>query len=124
MHLKKRTFECEKCGQCCKLIIKLTEKDITRIERAGHDKDSFLAKDPMVEEIGDITAPKDTIKQVDGYCFFLISEGNKKVCSIYPARPDICRTYPFVDKGRKLESCKPYDVYNVPDFSKYNTTTE
>ena len=36
------TFKCTKCGQCCRPIVKVSEKDIQRIEEAGRKKEDFL----------------------------------------------------------------------------------
>ena len=39
-------------------------------------------------------------------CQFLKKEGNRKICSIYPVRPEGCRAYPFnTDFGRCGVDC-------------------
>lgn len=65
---------CNRCSKCCHYRIPLLEEDKQRIENY----------------IG------DTLKELNGYieppCPFL----EKNACKIYPARPLVCRIYPFL----------------------------
>lgn len=71
------------CYHCCKgTEMTLSERDLARIAQAGHD-------------------PADFSLEVDGYlqlrnraglCWF--HDGTR--CTIYPHRPDGCRTYPVI----------------------------
>lgn len=103
-------FSCLKCGNCCrdkKTVVTLTHKDIIRIaEFLGFDE-RRLVKDVLVFYQVDESLKKllafpsvETFKgeaiiglrkREDGSCIFL--QGN--LCSIYPARPMTCRTFPF-----------------------------
>ena len=99
--LNEKTFKCKQCGQCCRPVVKLSVKDIKRIEKIGMNKEEFLDFDPNKPE------KKDTIKRIKGVCMFLCRKGEKYSCKIYSARPEVCRKYPFFPGVEKLEDCQP-----------------
>ena len=106
--LTKENFKCTKCGQCCRPIVKVTEKDITRIEETGWKREDFLAIDPKKEE----SPMKDTLKQKNFVCMFLKKQRDTNgenifICSIYDHRPDICRKYPFIPGKENITDCRP-----------------
>jgi len=83
-------FQCRRCGHCChgQGGIVVSPRDLKRLCRhLGMDAATFLAKHtekrggkPML-----LTGP-------DGWCeFFRHDQG----CIIHPARPDICRAWPY-----------------------------
>jgi Fe-S-cluster containining protein len=75
-----KKFKCQRCGQCCRLRVRLSEGDIRRLEKEG--------KKNFVED-------KKWLKRVNGYCKFLeIKKGIAK-CTVYNARPNICRWWPI-----------------------------
>jgi len=98
MYINSKTFKCKQCGECCKIVVKVSNNEINRIKQQGH-KD-FLEKDP-------IKGKGYALKRINGNCVFL--KDNK--CEIYEIRPEICRLYPFLDKNVKISSCKPRDVF-------------
>ena len=67
----KRSFKCKHCGECCKLIVKVSKDDIKRIEKAGHKKESFLVEDPMEPD----SVIKDSMKRVNNRCIFSYNKG-------------------------------------------------
>lgn len=67
--------------------IVLTERDAEEISNATGIKLTDFSKG------NDSEAYPNVMKLIDGKCFFL-GPGNK--CSIYRARPLVCRFYPFV----------------------------
>ncbi len=70
------------CTACCwDTTLSLLEEDIARLELAGH-RDFTVADGNGYLRLA----------TVDGHCVFL-SGG---ACSVYPIRPDGCRTYPLV----------------------------
>ena len=73
----------DKCYQCClDTEMTLSEGDITRIEKLGHEIDEFLEeKDGFM-----------TLRNIDNHCVFL----KDKKCSIYDNRPQGCRFYPLI----------------------------
>ena len=85
-------FECTQCGNCCRThdeyaFVYLAEADVEALR--GHlelDRETFLNR-YCQEEDGWITLRID-----DPACPFLDS-GNG--CSVYPARPKQCRSWPF-----------------------------
>ena len=101
--LNQKTFKCERCGQCCRPIVKVSEEDIKKIEETGMKREDFLDHDPVIEN----SKEKDTIKQINGVCMFLESNENRFSCKIHQHRPETCRKYPFITGNEKLEDCKP-----------------
>ncbi|MHA1646286.1 MAG: YkgJ family cysteine cluster protein [Promethearchaeota archaeon] len=107
-------FKCQNCGHCCSdpdTIVNLTYSDIIRLHETKHysldqllNKLSFyvFSQDPTPEQIKQMVFPPihtqkgpafiGLRKRDDGRCVFL-NKQNK--CSIYRARPNLCRTFPF-----------------------------
>lgn len=78
-------FNCIRCGLCCAPSVTPTEKDVRRIEKhLGKSREFFLEN--------------NSLKKVNGYCMFLKNERGENICSIYNARPSICRRWPFHKK--------------------------
>jgi Fe-S-cluster containining protein len=111
-------FECVHCGNCCtdlNTLVNTTYIDILRI-RDGLN----LTEDEVIEILGFyifdkkltskeiakmVVLPIETErglaftglkKKANGHCYFFNNE--KKRCSIYEARPNFCRTFPFTFK--------------------------
>ncbi len=100
MSLNPKTFSCSKCGQCCRMIVKLNQKDINRIKKLGHKEEDFVMNDPL-------GAKFKVLKQKNAICVFVKKENNNFVCSIYAHRPGVCKKYPFMKLNCKIEDCKP-----------------
>ncbi len=84
-------FKCSGCGECCRWTgsVLLTDADIPRMARHLDlsdqefiDQHTRLA--PSRRELA-------LLDQSDGSCAFL--SGDR--CSVYAARPEQCRTFPF-----------------------------
>ena len=99
-----KTFTCTKCGECCKPLVKVSQREIELIKSAGK------------KDFTDDTGYSKLLKQKDGYCIFLEKQGEEYLCQIYDHRPDVCRKYPFIVK-KKLKDCLPETVLGKPmDF--------
>ncbi|MEF3698362.1 YkgJ family cysteine cluster protein [Desulfolutivibrio sp.] len=87
---EKSAFTCRLCGHCCQGEggIVLAEADIVRLcAHLGLSREVFLAQ--AVQQV----CGKYRIKsRSDGYCLYF-REGAG--CGVHPARPDICRAWPF-----------------------------
>ncbi len=99
---KKENFECTHCGYCCTLTVLPTEKEIERIKAVGYDDKDFITVDRK---------GRKRLKQVNGYCYFLKVEHGLSSCSIYPARPEPCKKYPFFEDY--TAECEPPRVFDV-----------
>lgn len=82
---------CENCAECCKhySFIELSQIEIKALEIfTGLRFDVFTyAKGKAVEEY--------FLKfKKNGYCYFLNNNNGTYSCSVYEARPSICRNYP------------------------------
>lgn len=100
-------FKCHHCNHCCTDVVCLpTPWDVRRIAKMI-DKDVFEFIEFLgPDEVEDVEADDPTWLDVDGerYIMALIRDeitgcnflDNKtKLCSIYEARPLLCRLYPF-----------------------------
>jgi Fe-S-cluster containining protein len=86
-------FECLKCGKCCTGepgYVWLSSGDITAISIfLGIEKGLFLKKfTRTVQFFGEMRC--SLIEKSDNACIFW-----DKLCTIYPARPYQCRSFPF-----------------------------
>jgi hypothetical protein len=106
-------FRCTRCGACCRddpgepALVIVGAGEIRKIRsRYGYSRDEVAQ--PYPETIrgshGEIYTLDWAVRHACGQCRFL--EG--AVCTIYEARPWICRTYPFMlDQGHLVESSCP-----------------
>lgn len=95
--LDQKTFNCEKCGECCiKYIVKISKADIEKIKKLGYGE--FVLWDEHISGF--------VLKKNDGRCVFLDKDNDGLYsCKIYENRPDVCKMYPFL--GEEVSSCKP-----------------
>ena len=80
---------CNFCGLCCTLIVKLSRKEIEAIESLGYNRKKFAETD----DVGNLI-----IKRPEGLCYFLESKNDVGYCKIYDRRPRPCSNFP----GKKL----------------------
>ena len=85
-----QTFSCRRCGKCCEgrggIII--GPRDLVRL--CAHFR---LPPEEVLERYAEYIGGKPTLRcGSDGFCmFFKAGEG----CGIHPARPAVCRAWPF-----------------------------
>ena len=91
-----KRYSCSKCpAYCCSYPeIEVTPRDIERLARhLGVDykqaEERFTKHDP-VEKVRLLRHHKDKI--FDSVCVFL--DQDKRRCTVYEARPAVCRSYP------------------------------
>ena len=79
---------CVGCGQCCSVLLALSKKDISRIKKyiEKHNIKPCNHFMPTAEPLADFTCP--------------FRDNDKKICTIYQARPIICREFKC-DKAKK-----------------------
>jgi Fe-S-cluster containining protein len=83
---------CRLCAACCKNkpFIELSAAEIGALEAAtGLHPDAFTEKKR--------TQPEEHFMHFgdDGHCIFLAAASGTHACSVYAARPAICRDYPW-----------------------------
>lgn len=86
-------IDCQTCANCCrKSTVRLNERDIERLAKALRIKPTQVIKDYTLP-----TGDEGLIIRRDDEhgCVFL----DGTLCSIYNARPDICRDYPHLVHG-------------------------
>ncbi|MBT8041835.1 MAG: YkgJ family cysteine cluster protein [Pontiella sp.] len=84
-------FQCSGCGECCRWTgsVLLTDADIPKMAaHMGLSEQEFIDRHTRLAPNRRQLALLD---QPDGSCAFLA--GNR--CTIYAARPEQCRTFPF-----------------------------
>lgn len=90
-------FECRMCGHCCEGTggIVMAAKDRARL--AAH---LGLSEQEMLSRYAERVGGKiRLVAGEDGFCIFF---RDGKGCSVHPARPDICRAWPFF-RGNLLD---------------------
>lgn len=117
-------FSCTRCGECCRgesvddHLVLVTPREVRGIIRTFGDSWEEIAEPfPFFTSHGEagFHTFEWCLKREGGRCKFLGKEGG---CGIYPARPWICRTYPFV-----LDECGLV-VYPCPGLGKGMTAAE
>lgn len=84
-------FACTGCGECCRWTgsVLLTDADIPVIaQHMGLPEQEFIDRHTRLAPNRQQLALLD---QADGSCAFLAGDR----CSIYQARPEQCRTFPY-----------------------------
>ena len=94
---QKDSYDCKKCpGYCCSYpLIEVTRSDIARLAR-HFDVDYATAEERFTkydasEKVRALRHRKD--EYFGSACRFLDPE--KRRCTVYEARPDTCRGYPY-----------------------------
>ena len=89
-------FECTQCGDCCsgpdEGVIWITKPEIRIL--ADH---LDISEDELREKYLSRMGNRTTIVEhpITRDCIFLKIEKGQKKCTIYPVRPNQCRTWPF-----------------------------
>lgn len=86
------SFQCRRCGACCKIegIVRLKDDDTAKIAaHLGMCEADFIANETEIAPDRKGLVLKD---RADGACAML-DEHNR--CKIYPVRPEKCRTFPY-----------------------------
>lgn len=87
-------IDCTVCANCCKVAtVQLSERDVERLARH--------LRIPPARFLADYTAESQDEGRVlkrdpDSGCIFL----NGRDCTVYEARPDICRRFPHLVRGQ------------------------
>jgi hypothetical protein len=99
-------FRCRRCGECCRgsgeNLVMVMPPEIRRL-RAATGRPSGDLVEPYPERVALACGASLTFgwalrRGCDGNCRF--HAGDR--CEVYPARPWICRTYPFLLDGEEL----------------------
>jgi len=86
--------DCERCGKCClaDFVAYVHDEDIDRWQRDGRDDILQMIRREHALWMGAHLVCADDGRYLRG-CLFLSFEGNFYRCSIYEARPRVCRDY-------------------------------
>lgn len=93
---------CTFCGLCCTLAVRLSGKDIRRIEDSGRKREEFA----IANRNGELLLRRDK-----GWCMFFRQKGKEGRCIIYEHRPKECREFP----GKGLCGLAENPIYNYMD---------
>ena len=90
-------FRCRRSGNCCARpegVVRVEPDDVARIAaHLGLSEPAFRSR--YVAASGD-----RLVEGLGSRCIFL-ADGAHAACSIYPVRPERCRTWPFWDEHRQ-----------------------
>jgi Fe-S-cluster containining protein len=110
-------FECRRCGECCKQeSIAFTEKDILL---ASHKKNlsssEFIERFHLglIREPGELEFYRLTIGKI-GICPFI----SEHECTIYDARPRVCRGFPFLTPENVRNAFEMNSVIQLGGYCK------
>lgn len=99
--------ECTKCGECCSWFLPISPKDIERMKKYIKANNIKIQQQVLVMQ-SKLMCPYYT--------------GNKeKGCSIYAARPDICRFYQCnkvsasLEEVKKLSGAIPTNMWEIAE---------
>jgi hypothetical protein len=84
--------DCTQCAECCRVATaKISDRDVERLAKHLRIAPARFEAEYSVEsdEEGRV------LRRTDSGCVFL--EGN--VCTVYPARPDVCQRFPHLVRG-------------------------
>lgn len=107
LYEKNLRFKCKRCAvYCCKLGgPSLTKKDMEQLESIGCDVSECI--ESSEREYGAFPSTSNVIKsKKDDSCVFLRKHKKNGIyeCTIYDARPILCRLYPFDLKRTSVNS--------------------
>lgn len=106
------SFECRRCGECCKQeSIAFTEKDILRAAQKNNlSVSEFIEKYDLglINNSGDLVFYRLTIGKI-GVCPFC----SDHKCTIYDARPQVCRGFPFLTPENVQNAFKMNNVIKL-----------
>lgn len=91
-------FSCTQCGNCCSGepgYVWVTREEVSKISAFLGRPDGTLDRTHL-RRVG---IRYSLTEKRSGDCVFLVREGGKSICSIYPVRPLQCRTWPFWDQN-------------------------
>jgi Fe-S-cluster containining protein len=83
-------FDCQMCGHCCQGqggIIASASEQVRLARHLGLDVDDFRARYTVAQGKKTVLRSKE-----DGFCIFF-EPG--RACTVHPAKPDVCRAWPF-----------------------------
>ena len=103
---------CKKCAECCKNrpFVDLSNNEISSLEEA-----TGLRYDVFTNQKGTKVEEYFLQFKENGYCFFLDEDNGSFSCSVYAARPEICKNYP--SKPTQQDACKANMekfLHNIP----------
>jgi len=84
------TFTCQRCAECCEYEIFLSEQDTLRLANFSPRCSSLVQYDETRKVYSTLKAESQG-QALEARCAFL----NGKNCTVYAARPSVCRAYPF-----------------------------
>lgn len=106
-------FRCRRCADCCRLIVRLTERDIEDIEALGYKRADFAEEIPdLAKYMPSKVFTNNVLKRKDGSCVFFKIYGGKGCCTIHASKPGECSKFPEKSFcGIKIHDyrCKGFD---------------
>lgn len=100
---------CSQCGECCGHLLPLSRADIKQLKRyiRKHKKVLYTPREQAV-----------LISELLISCPFLLLDKKEERCSVYPARPAVCRLFDCQEHtyGTLPGKIDRYKVWNMFDL--------
>jgi Fe-S-cluster containining protein len=117
-------FECQQCGNCCagpeEGFIWVTTPEIERLaEHLGITVEK-LRKTYLARAVTRTTIIEDPVSKD---CIFLSNINGIRGCSVYPVRPNQCRTWPFWSSNLTSPSAWNSAALKCPGINRGNLYT-
>lgn len=101
--------KCSNCGECCGVILPMDQEDVDKIQEYCIENKIFPQRQKLVMEH-------------KWQCPYY--NGSKQGCSIYPARPKICRIYQCNKKDMNLEDLQKLKAVIPVDMWRFAVAIE
>ncbi len=113
-------IDCRTCANCCKVA----ETDITARDAARIARYMGMTEKQFVEKYTTTSAFEDSLilRRTESGCVFL----NGNDCTIYEERPDTCRNFPHLVRGRGSIESRMWQMIDRATYCPivYNTLEE
>lgn len=109
-------FECTQCGDCCTGApgyVWLNPEEVDAISTLIGEPDRAAFEEKYTRRVG---ARRTLIDLPNGDCIFFDNQARR--CTIYSARPEQCRTWPFWDSNLKSAAAWKHTCEVCPGSGK------
>ena len=93
-----QNWDCQSCGDCCRIEAVITEEEKRRIEALDLTSDPEIAAKPWFTRVGRGSKNWKLRHRPDGCCVFLTTANRCRIQERHGAdsKPFVCRLFPFV----------------------------
>jgi len=122
---KRTNYDCSKCpGYCCSVyeLVVVTKRDVARLARHFQISEDEAVRKFTKMHSGDRVLRRKADPVLGDACRFLDLE--KRRCTIYNARPEVCRGYPIESRCTFYDMLQFHRRYDEEDTLPLVTLTK